>query len=454
MCPFRTFLSVLTLGLLSFSPANADDWPEWRGSGRLGVWSEDGIVDSFAKEGLTYTWRVPIGAGYAGPAVAGGRVFITDFKAAERTLGIERALALDEATGKILWTHMWPTDYAGLEARYAIGPRATPTVDGERVYVLGAMGALFALDAATGKVLWKKDFVQDYGTDVPVWGMSGAPLVEGDLLICLVGGKDGAKVVAFDKVTGREVWRALSSEGEPGYVSPVIVEAGGARQLIIWHPAAVSSLDPRSGKVYWQEPFEIGLGLTVATPVRDGSHLFVSSFFNGSMMLELTTSKSGKPGAKVLWRGKSSSEIDTDGLHALVTTPVIDGDTLYGVCSYGQMRGLDVLTGQRLWESLEAVGEQARWAAAFLVRQGERYLINNDQGELILAKLSRDGYHEIDRTPLLEPTSPASRRRKHGAVNWSHPAYANRHIVARNDREIVRAYLGRTEKMNKPIDED
>ena len=317
-------------------------------------------------------------------------------------------------------------------------PRATPTVDGERVYVLGAMGALFSFDVATGKVLWAKDFVKDYGTEVPLWGMSGSPLVEGDLLIALVGGREGAKLVAFDKATGREVWRALSSEGEPGYNSPLVVEAAGVRQLIAWHPAAVEGLDPRTGKTYWQEPFEIGLGLTVASPVITRDRLLVSSFFNGSMLLALGGEK---PTARKLWQGKSTSEIDTDGLHALMTTPVIDGMTIYGVCSYGQLRALDLETGERLWESLDVVGEKARWAAAFIVRHGERYVINNDRGELIFARLTREGYREIDRTELIEPTSPASRRRERGAVHWSHPAYANRHVIVRNDKEIVRADL-------------
>jgi hypothetical protein len=184
-------------------------------------------------------------------------------------------------------------------------------------------------------------------------------------------------------------------------------------------------------------PFDVDLGSTVATPVLAGNTLLVSAFFNGSVLLEL---ERATPRAREVWRVAGSSEIDSDGLHALITTPVIDGDVFYGVGSYGEMRGLALRTGRRLWESLDPVGEKARWAAAFIVRHGDRYVINNDRGELILANLTPGGYQEIDRTPLIEPTSPASRREL-GAVNWSHPAYANRHVVARNDREIVRADL-------------
>jgi outer membrane protein assembly factor BamB len=428
-----SILLVLTIAIC----ATAEDWPEWRGRGRLGVWTETGILETFPADGLEYTWRTPIRAGYAGPSVADGRVFVTDFQAGEGMKGTERALALDEETGAILWTREWPADYAGLQPTYAIGPRSTPTVDGDRVYVLGAKGALLCLAVETGEVRWRKDFVQDYGTRVPTWGMAGAPLVEGDLLIALVGGDDDALVVAFDRRTGREAWRALDTGKEPGYSQPVVFDVGGTRQLIVWHPRGVASLDPQSGKLHWEVPFDVDLGMTVATPVLSERHLLVSCFFNGSLLLELDEEA---PGARALWQVSGQSEIDSDALHALISTPVIDGDSIYGVDSYGQLRGLDLNTGERRWESLDLVGEKARWAAAFIVRHGDHYIINNDRGQLILADLTPDGYREIDRTPLIAPTSPASGRDL-GAVHWSHPAYANRHLVVRNDREIVRVNL-------------
>jgi outer membrane protein assembly factor BamB len=180
--------------------------------------------------------------------------------------------------------------------------------------------------------------------------------------------------------------------------------------------------------------------LSIATPLLAGNRLFVSSFYNGPMMLELDPAK---PAAHVLWRGKSNSEINTDGLHALINTPVMDGDHIYGVCSYGQLRCLDARTGERVWETMELTKEKARWATGFIVRNGDRYFINNDRGDLILAKLSPMGYEEISRTPLLKPTTHGGGRRELGAVNWSHPAYANRHIIARNDEEIVSASLAK-----------
>jgi outer membrane protein assembly factor BamB len=431
-------LSLLFSVLAMVAATSAADWPEWRGTGRQGVWNEAGILKTFPADGLKFRWRVPVRGGYSGPAVADGRVFVTDFEMKEGRRGTERALCLDEKTGKRLWEHSWPVDYTALQANYAIGPRATPTVNGDLVYIVGAAGNLLCLDVKTGAVIWQKDFVRDYETSVPVWGMASSPLVDGDRLICIVGGKPDAKVVAFDKRTGKELWRALSSErSEPGYGQPILIEAGGARQLIVWHPEAVSSLDPATGKVFWEQPFAVRFGLTVATPARDGNQLFLSAFYNGPIMLELDRTK---PGAKVVWRGASNSEINTDGLHCLINTPVIEGANIYGICSYGQLRGVDAATGKRLWETQDLTKEKARWATGFLVRNGDRYFINNDRGELIIARFKPEGYEEISRTKLLNPTSKLGRREL-GAVNWSHPAYANGHIFARNDEELVCASL-------------
>ena len=416
----------------------ADDWPEWRGKGRRGVWTEAGILDKFPEAGLTASWRTPVGAGYSGAAVAGGRVFITDIVDRQGRRGTEHALGLDEVSGKVLWKHEWPADYGGMS--YDNGPRATPTVDGDRVYVLGATGVLHCLNAKTGKVIWKKDYVADYETEIPIWGIAGAPLVDGDRLIGLVGGESNAKIVAFDKRTGKEIWRALSSDVEPGYTAPLLIKVGASPQLIVWHPAAVTSLDPATGRILWEHPFSVRNGITVATPVFDRNRLLVTAFYEGSRMLKLSPSR---PRADLMWKGNSTSEIETDGLHSLISTPVIEGDYIYGICSYGQFRCLDARTGKRVWETMEVTKENARWATGHIVRHQDRYFISNDRGELIIARLSPEGYDEISRTKIIKPTSSVGRRRELGAINWSHPAYANRHIIARNDEEIVRYSLAK-----------
>lgn len=426
--------------------ASADDWPQWRGEDRLAVWRETGIVEELP-DALAVSWRTPLRSGYSGPAVAGGRVFVTDWREDpdSRTLdGVERMIALDERTGAVLWTHEWRTSYRMLSVAYAIGPRSTPTVDGDRVYVVGATGRLFCFDVETGAVRWEKDYVADYGTSVPVWGVVSAPLVDGDRLLAVVGGEPDALVVAFDKRTGAERWRAIDVEAEMGYAQPVIYEAGGARQLIVWHPRALASLNPETGELYWEQPWDVSMGVTVATPVRSGNYLLVSQFFNGSLMMQLNQDR---PDAAELWRGRSRSELpgETDTIHAMVTTPIIIGGHVYGVDSYGELRALDAATGERLWMSPDMTA-QARWSTAFLVRHEDRYFVNNDEGFLILARFTPEGYVELDRTRLIEPTSRSGARTPHGRiaerlVNWSHPAYANGHVVHRNDREIVRASL-------------
>ena len=444
----RASVTLLALGLIAAATgAFAADWPEWRGAGRRGEWSETGVLETFPDEGLKVAWRAPIGSGYAGPAVAGGKVYVLDWVKKEGTAtmeGAERLHCLDEATGKVLWTREWPVSYARIMASYAIGPRATPTVDLEsgRVYALGAVGDLLAIDIATGEVAWSHDFVDEYDASIPIWGTSSAPLVDGDLLIAVAGAEPDGKVIAYDKKTGAEKWRAVSSDWEMGYEQLVIVEAGGARQLVVWEPQAVLGLDPATGKTYWSEAWDVGQGMSVATPVTDGKRLLLSQFYRGSLMLELDAAT---PTARRVWAGASKSEMPghTDGLHALITTPILAGDTLYGVCSYGELRALDAATGKRLWED-KTMTRQGRWGSAFMVKNGDRWFVNNDDGDLIIVRFERDGYREIDRTKLIEPTSEAGfgpRRMFDAKVNWSHPAYANLHVVARNDKEIVRASL-------------
>jgi len=420
----------LTVGLLliCFSqPLLADDWPQWGGPERDSVWREQGIVDELPAGDLPRLWSAPIAAGYAGPAVSAGRVFVTDRLADEQT---ERVHCFDSQTGQPLWHHTYSAKYS---ISYPLGPRATPCVDGDRVYTLGAMGDLFCLATATGAVLWQKNLPTDYGTQLPTWGMAAAPLVDGDQLIVLVGGTPGALVVSFDKRTGRQLWRSLEDE-EVGYCSPVVLDYGGQRQLIVWHPQAVSALDPTSGKLLWEVPFPVRFGLCIPTPRQLGQRLFVTSFYDGPLMIDL-----GPSGAspKVLWRsGPNNTEIKNNSLHAIMCTPLVTDEAIIGVGSYGELRCLDPQTGEKLWETNQATGA-GRWWNAFLVPHGERVFICNEQGELILAKLSREGYQELSRAQLIEPTQPVKRR----MTVWSHPAFAEQSLFARNDKELIRVNL-------------
>ena len=454
-----TLVVLLAAGVLGTPSLTAKDWPQWRGAERLGLWTETGILEEFPDQGLTVKWRIPVNGGYSGPAVADGRVFVLDYVETEpRTMdGTERLLALDEETGEELWSYEWPTTYRMLMFTYATGPRATPTVDDDRVYITGSTGLIFCLNAETGAVIWQKDTVAEYDTNIPTWGTSSAPLVDGNRVIFLVGGEPGALVMAFDKHTGEEVWRAIESRTEMGYFAPSIIEAGGARQLIVWHPRGLTSLNPETGELYWEEEFSGRANMTVADAVRSGSYLFVSGFYSGSLMMRLDLDR---PTATAIWRGENNRLLEsgievaeTTGLHSVMTTPLIVGDYIYGIGSHGQVRGLLAETGERLWEA-EGLTTRNRWGSAYFVQHEDRYFVYNENGDLIIVRFNPEGYVELDRTHLLNPTSRSgyggsragsAGRFRHGQsdrlVVWAHPAFANRHIVLRNDEEIIRVSL-------------
>ncbi|MGI9427882.1 MAG: PQQ-binding-like beta-propeller repeat protein [Bythopirellula sp.] len=418
---------VCLLCLSCVATARADDWPQWGGPQRDSVWREQGLLEKLPAGQLPQVWSTPIAAGYAGPAVADGRVYVTDRVAEE---DLERVHCFDSGTGAPLWQHDYTAKYT---VSYPLGPRATPTVDDNRVYVLGAMGHLFCLATADGGVIWEKDLPAEYGTKLPIWGMAAAPLVDGNQLIVLVGGRDNALVVSFDKQTGAELWRSLEDRGV-GYCAPIVLEYGGRRQLVVWHPEAVSALDPSDGKLLWEVPFDVRAGLTIPTPRKLGKRLFVTSFYNGPLMIDL-----GNDGAtpEIVWQtDPSSTEIKNNTLHAIMCSPIVRQDAIYGVGSYGEFRCLDPATGETLWETFAATGK-GRWWNAFLIPHHDQVFICNEQGELIRAKLSPTGYQELDRAQLIEPTEPVKRR----ITVWSHPAFAEKSIFARNNKELVRVNL-------------
>ena len=405
--------------------AIADDWPQWGGPQRDCVWHEDGIVDKFSTDGLLpRVWSAEVHEGYSGPAVADGRVFLSD-RIADGEL--ERLLCFDAETGKPLWKHEY---YVRYTINYPAGPRATPVIDEDRVYFIGAQGHMFCLNVRDGSIIWQKVFEKDFGTEMPAWGMAASPLVDGDKLITLVGGKDNGLVVCFDKRTGKELWRSLNDPGI-GYCPPVIYEFGGRRQLIVWHPSAISALDPETGAVLWEVPWAIKAGLCVPMPRKLDDRLFLTSFYEGPHMLQVSADH-----ADILWKGNGVNEEKTDKLHSIMPTPVVTKDNIFGICSYGQLRCLKTENGERVWETLEATGSD-RWWNAFIIPQGDRYFLHNEQGDLIIANLSESGYQEISRAKLVEPTRPVRRR----MTIWSHPAFAMKSVFARNDKELVRVNL-------------
>jgi outer membrane protein assembly factor BamB len=440
--PFSFRLINLAIFLALGTRASADEWPQWMGPGRDSVWHETGIIDKFPAGGPKILWRTPIAGGYSGPAVAGGKVYVTDFVRTSgdakndfggrsEVAGNERVLCLSASDGSLLWKHEYDCPY---KISYAAGPRATPTVSGGKVYSLGAEGHLFCLDAASGKVLWSKQLKKDYRIEAPMWGFCGHPLVDGNKLFCLVGGS-GSVAVAFDKDSGKELWRALSSTPDAGYCPPTMIQAGGKQQLIIWHPQAVNSLNPDTGETYWSEKLEPMYGLSCSTPRHAGAYLYLSGIGKCALLLKLSRDK---PAAEVVWSGSPAR-----GVFCSNSTPQIDGEVIYGNdCEVGDLRAVKLATGERLWESFQpTTGGQRREShgTAFLTRNGDRYFLFSETGDLIIARLTPAKYEEISRAHLLEPTNEAFGR----PVVWSHPAYANKCVFVRNDKEIICASLAR-----------
>jgi outer membrane protein assembly factor BamB len=425
------FSAGLALVVCLASSALGDDWPQWMGPQRDNIWREEGLIEKFPDDGPTILWRTPVAGGYAGPAVTEGRVYLMDYVTHDNvrvdnfdrkaSSGTERVLCLDEKTGEIKWKHEYPVTYT---ISYPAGPRCTPTVQDGKVYALGAEGNLNCLDAASGDVIWSKDFHSEYNTKSALWGYASHPLIDGDNLICIVGG-EGSHVVAFDKNTGSERWKALTSP-EQGYAPPTIFDAGGARQLILLRPNAVTSVDPATGNEFWSVPYEATSNSIIMSPVLSGDLLYAAGYNNKSLLLKLA---SDKPGAEVVWRDRGPNAISPINVQ-----PYAEDGVLYGFDQKGVLRAIDLESGNKLWETSKPVSDRpANSGTAFIVRQGRRHWLFNDSGELIIAKISRDGYEEFDRAKVIEPTNTAFGR----DVVWSMPAFANRRAYIRNDEECI-----------------
>ncbi len=432
-CTMRSIGLILVLA----SFAVADDWPQWMGPKRDNVWREDGLAEKFPEGGPKIVWRVPVAGGYAGPAVAGGRVYVADYVTDDNVkvdnfdrkefTGMERVLCLDAATGNEKWKHTYPVKYT---ISYPAGPRCTPVVDGDMVYTLGAEGNLICLKADSGDVVWQKDLPKEYSTKTALWGYSSHPLIDGERLICVVGG-EGTHAVAFNKKTGQEIWRKLTSP-EQGYSPPTIMEANGKRQLILVRVNAVTSVDPETGEEYWSQPYQATNGSVIMSPVRSANYVFVGGFNNKSLMLELNTDNTGKPAAETLWRDKAQH-----GLSPINVQPHVVGETMYGVDGGGRMYGVALPSGERLWDTSKPISDRpAGSGTAFIVRQGDtgnRYWLFNDSGDIVIANLTPAGYEEIDRANVIEPTNFAFGRE----VVWCMPAFANKRMYVRNDKECI-----------------
>ena len=359
--------------------------------------------------------------GYSSPVIVGGRVYLSDAEL-KKPLVLERVHCLEADSGQALWTYSYEhpvPDWFFMEGQ-ARGPGATPIVRKGKLYALDLFGNLVCLDTRDGKLVWKKNVKEEF--QMKETSVDASPLIEGDLLILMLGGKGRAGIVALDRDTGREVWRALDEAVT--WSSPIVMDAGGVRQLIVWTQQSVSSLNPANGKVYWREATSTGGSpgtAGVSTPVFQNGYLLVSGW-----MFQL---ENDRPAAKTLWpEGKGvSRRILSD-----TSTGVLLNDHVYSARTGGEFVCLKIATGEEIWRT-NSVTDLGNGASVHVTLQGASGFLFNDRGELIQAHLNPSGYEEVSRTKLIEPTWPFAGRK----VAWAAPSFAQQNVYARNDQELL-----------------
>jgi len=349
------------------------DWPRYRGPNGDGI-APDVKLPAVWPKSLKPRWAVSLGEGFSSPAVAKGRVFVLAQAGHE-----EEVRCLDARTGKHLWRRSYRARYvSGLAGN---GPRATATVDGDRVYTVGAAGDMRCLSVTDGAVLWQASFKAAFRFRRPTYGLSPSPLIDGERVIVHTGARDGASVVALNKRTGTVIW---SSQSDPaGYASPMIVAASetrGPRQLIVFTRHALISLNPDTGALHWRYPWRTSYEQNIAQPMLEGDLLTITSL-TGFLGLRLTR-ESGKPTYRKAWRNNNMA--------AHFSCPVTRDGYLYGLHGRrAELRCIDLKDGSVVWSQ----GMPARQRGG-IVLADTCLLIYTDRGRLVVADASPKGYHE------------------------------------------------------------
>jgi outer membrane protein assembly factor BamB len=407
--------SLLPAFILIAASSLGADWPQWRGPDRTGVVPASEPVPATLPAEPKMLWRLPVGDGFASPVVSGGRVFHLDNQDANET-----AYALDAAIGKELWR---ATIFSSHQDGFGIGPRCTPVADGNRVFIQSAKGEFQCLDAATGKVVWRKNFVDDFGAlyvgekgtaaGASRHGATGSPIIDGENIIVQVGSTHGASIVAFKKATGDVVWK--SQNDQTAYAAPIIATVGGVRQFVSFTSEALIGLDPATGKLLWRVPAVTRLGRNVTTPIVWKDLVVVASHQLGLVATRLAPAVGGIAASEA-WVNKK--------MLINFSSPVVVGDHLYGLGPAKNLVCIDLATGQLVWEKTGFTQtDGGRAEAAFLV-MGKNILVLNDAGELVLFAANPKEYQEIGRTQAC-------------GKNWCNPAYADGRLYLRDNRELL-----------------
>lgn len=403
-------LTGLVLGAhLAFAPPAAApaDWPQWGGPHRdFRVDAE--LAPAWPPEGPKIAWRRPLGDGYSGIAVANGTLYTLYREQVD-----EVAIALDAATGDTIWSHRYeaPIPPYMIDDR-GVGPRATPLVTADRVFVVGVRGTLQALERASGKPIWRRELVAELGGSEDVQGYASSPLAWRDLVIVPAGG-DGHAMVAFRQATGEVAWK--SGNFENALTSPFLVELAGDLQVVALLSGAVAGFAPSSGDLLWQHPHPSPRGdRNISTPVFDGiDRLFVSSLDGGSRVLRLRAER-GSISAKELWR--------SDRLRVQFTNAVWRGDVIYasnGSTGPIPLTAVSASSGEILWR-------ERAFGRAHLIDAGERILLLDENGTLAVVELGPAGIEVRARWKLPQDE-----------LMWTAPSVAGNRVYVRTRTQLL-----------------
>ena len=416
----KTQLTTLACAIL-LSSAFANDWPQWQGPDRNAISKETGLLKEWPKEGPPLAWKMKgLGGGDSAPAIAAGRIFGMGNRGED-----EVVWALSEADGKELWVTRLGPAYKGKMPQGKEGPGCTPTVDGERVYVLGLAGDLACLQVADGKIIWRRSLKDDFGGSVPMWSFRESPLVDGDKLICTPGGEE-ATLVALQKLTGKTIWKS-QAPGSPkaAYASAIAIDFAGQRQYVQVTAKALAGVAAADGKFLWQYDKPANrMGINCATPIyHDGMVFAASAYGAGGGLVKLSKDANGGIKAEEVW---FSTKMQNH--HG--------GVILHDGCLYGANGGneggflvcLDFKTGNVLWNGRDDAERRAPKGS--LAMADGRFYYRTEKGTLLLIEpnpkeyLERGRFEQPDRTKL-----PA----------WAHPVVANGKLYVR-DQEVLFCY--------------
>jgi outer membrane protein assembly factor BamB len=393
------------------SPVLAGPWPQWRGPRRDGVALDTDVLTDWPASGLSQLWQAEGGTGFSSFAVGGGRVYTL----VGRDDREEIVLCWDAATGKELWRFPYEAPRADPQGA---GPRSTPTLDGDRLYVVGATGLFHCLDAASGNKQWGHDLLAKYGASNLQWGTSFSPLVDGDLVYTNPGSPDGKSIVAFDKKTGEERWKALSDPA--GYSSPIALAVGGVRQVVFFTGTNLVGLTAADGKLLWSYPWETKYGANIATPIAFQGrkenevldYVFISSGYGkGSALVKIAKDAAGGFVAQKVY--------ETTHLRSHFCCPVRDGDFVYGIDETSKLLTcLDLWTGEKRWE-------EGRFFSGSLMRVGNHLLVLSERGELALVEATPEGFRKKAKCQPL------------GGRCWTMPVLADGRLYLRNEQDVL-----------------